>query len=59
MLDRGLSYVDVFNEVKSRLGHVNDRDTERYMRIIETRKTRKQGAIELEQFTQEVLQSDG
>ena len=58
LLDSGMEYTAVFNELKSRLGHSLDKDTARYMRIIESRKSKRQSAIELEKYTQEVLLGD-
>lgn len=58
LLDSGMDYTAAFNELKSRLGHSLDKDTARYMRIIESRKIKRQSAIELEKYTQEVLLSD-
>jgi site-specific recombinase XerD len=58
LLSSGMDYVTAFNELKARLGHSLDKDTARYMRIVEGRRSRRQSAIELEKYTQEVLLSD-
>lgn len=55
LLNSGMPFSDVFAEVKSRLGHEQDKDTLKYMQIIQNRETRKQGAIAFEEYTQEVL----
>tara|TARA_B100000929_G_scaffold288263_1_gene276406 strand:+ start:7570 stop:8796 length:1227 start_codon:yes stop_codon:yes gene_type:complete len=55
LLNSGMPFSDVFAEVKARLGHEQDKDTLKYMQIIQNRETRKQGAVAFETFTQEVL----
>jgi integrase len=55
LLNSGMPFSDVFAEVKARLGHEQDKDTLKYMQIIQNRETRKQGAAAFEAFTQEVL----
>lgn len=55
LLNSGMPFSDVFAEVKARLGHEQDKDTLKYMQIIQNRETRKQGAVAFEAFTQEVL----
>lgn len=57
LLNSGMSFSDVFSEVKARLGHEQDKDTLKYIQIIQSRETRKQGAVAFEAFTQEVLGS--
>ena len=54
LLNSGMPFSDVFAEVKARLGHEQDRDTQKYMQIIQNQETRKQGEVTLETFTQEV-----
>ncbi|MFS1923297.1 MULTISPECIES: site-specific integrase [Vibrio] len=55
LLDRGMKFSAVFNEVKSILGHKLDKDTFRYMSIIESQEVKRESAMELELYTQEIL----
>lgn len=55
LLNSGMSFTDVFAEVKARLGHDQDKDTLKYMQNIQSRETRKQGSVAFEAFTEEVL----
>lgn len=55
LLNSGMKYNDVFAEIKARLGHKFDKDTLKYMKIIQSESLRKSKAVELESFTQEIL----
>lgn len=55
LLNSGMAFNDVFAEIKSRLGHKQDKDTLKYMQIIESKNTRKKTAFEIEKYAQEVL----
>lgn len=55
LLNNRMVFNDVFAEIKARLGHKQDKDTLKYMQIIESKKTRKKTAFEIEKYAQEVL----